>query len=302
MGRFGLSCDNLLSLDLVTAEGELVRASQTENADLFWGLRGGGGNFGVVTSFEYQLHPLGPMVLGGVLAYPIERAREGLRLYVDLTQAAPDELIAYAVLANLPEGGPPVLVVLLCYSGADLEAGERVIRPFREFGPPLLDDVRPRPYVEMQSLEDTANPAGSFNYWKANFVPEPDDAFLDTVIAQGVERPGPFATVLFEHLHGAAARVGAGETAFGTRGDSYHVSSMGMWFDPAETEGQIAWARRFAQAIQPWSTGGVYVNYLSEGEDERVRGAYLENYDRLVALKRRYDPTNFFRVNQNLTA
>ena len=299
MGRFGLSCDNLLSADLVTADGELVRASATGDADLFWGLQGGGGNFGVVTSFEFRLHPVGPMVLAGILAFPIEGARAGLGRYLELTRAAPDELTAYAVLANLPEGGPPALVVLLCYSG-DLDEGERVVAPFRRLGPPLLDDVRPRPYLEMQSLLDASNLPGAVNYWKSHFVPRPDEAFLDTVVAHGADRPGPYTTVLFEHLHGAAARIGAAETAFGTRGDSYHVSALSSWFDQQETAEQVAWARRFADAIEPWSSGGVYVNYLSEGEDERVRGAYLGNYERLVALKRRYDPANFFRVNQNV--
>jgi FAD/FMN-containing dehydrogenase len=299
MRSYGLVCDNLLSADLVTADGRSLTASATENADLFWGLRGGGGNFGVVTSFEFRLHAVGP-VLAGMLIYPLAQAREVLRVYREFTAAAPDELTVFAVLMTTPDG-MPVLALILCYNGP-LEAGEAAIRPLRQTAPPMVDQVGPMPYVVLQSMLDEGFPHGLQVYWRSHFLTGLGDDAIDALLERFAAVGSPLTAVLIEQLGGAVARVGAHDTAFGHRAAPYNLAIVARWADPTQADAHIAWTRDLWEALRP-SAAGVYVNYLGAGEGaERVRAAYDPGtYARLAELKRRYDPENVFRFNQNIT-
>jgi FAD/FMN-containing dehydrogenase len=301
LGRsHGLACDNLISADVVLADGTFVTASASEHADLFWGLRGGGGNFGVVTSFEYRLHPVSTL-LGGMLLYPIEQAKDVLRFYREFSLAAPDELSTLAVLMTVPDIGSPVVAIPVCYTGP-IEQGEAVIQPLREFGPPLADLTGPMPYEQIQTLMDEGFPFGVRNYWKSSFLVGLPDEAIDTIVDHFAAVPSPLSAVAVEQFGGAYRRVGREETAFCHRDWDYNLLIISRWQDAAEDEQQVRWTRDLWQAVQPASAGGVYVNYLEEGQEgaDRIRAAYGPNYDRLVALKNQYDPTNFFRRNQNI--
>lgn len=300
--RFGLSSDNLQSVDLITANGQFLTASATENADLFWGVRGGGGNFGIATSFEYQLHRVG-QVLGGIVAYPFEKAKDVLKLFREFTSGAPDEMASGIVLISLPDGTPMVGIVL-CHSGA-LAEGERIVKPLRAFGPRLIDQIGPIPYTAAQQLIDGFYPPGLQNYWKSSFLKTISDEVIDIMVEYCAKRPSPICHGLIEHqLGGAVRRVDRDATAFGQRDAEYSFMSLGVCTDAADAEKCTRWAREFWNAVQPWSTGGVYVNYLGQEVDEgvgRIEAAYgREKYARLVALKNKYDPANLFRLNQNI--
>src|SRR6266852_1925000 len=300
--KYGLTCDNLLSVDLVTANGQFLTTSVAENADLFWGMRGGGGNFGVVTSFEYQLHPVGP-VLAGIVAYPFEKAKEVLKLFREFTSGAPDEMASGIVLISLPDG-TPVVGIVVCHSGA-LAEGERVVKPLMTFGPRLIDQIGPIPYTAAQQLIDGFYPPGLQNYWKSSFLKAISDEAIDVMVAYCAKRPSPMCHGLIEHqLGGAVRRVDREATAFGQRDAEYSFMSLGVCAEASEAEKCTRWAWEFWDAMQPWSTGGVYVNYLGREADEgsgRVEAAYgPEKYARLVALKNKYDPGNLFRLNQNI--
>ncbi|MDR5866149.1 FAD-binding oxidoreductase [Halomonas koreensis] len=297
--KYGLACDNLLSADVVTAEGKLVTASADEHPDLFWGLRGGGGNFGVVTSLEYRLHPVGP-VLAGELVFPLDRAKEVLRRYRDWSSAAPDELRADATLLSGPEG--PVLDIIVCWCG-ELEEGEKVVQPLRSMGAPLLDSVAPVPYAVVQNrLAEVFRP-GLRHYWKAGFMRTFSDAAIDAMVdAFTDDLPAPLAAIAIEHLGGEIGRVGSQDTAFAYRHAQHSVLVLRMWHDPADSGANIAWGRRCFHAAAPFLEEGAYVNYLGDEGEAKVRSAFGANYQRLAALKRRYDPTNLFRFNQNIPA
>lgn len=300
--RYGLACDNLLSVDLVTANGQSLTTSATEHEDLFWGVRGGGGNFGVVTSFEYRLHPLGP-VLAGIVAYPFQKATEILKLFREFTGAAPDDLASSVVLITLPDG-TPVVGIVVCYNGPVAE-GERVLKPLRAFGSLLMDQIGPMPYTAAQKLIDGFYPPGLQNYWKSSFLKEVSDEAIDIMVAYCAKRPSPMCHGLIEHqLGGAVSRISHEATAFNHRDVQYSFMSIGQCTAPAEAEKCVRWARDFWEAMQPYSTGGVYVNYLGQEADEgaeRIKAAYgPEKYQRLSALKNKYDPTNLFRLNQNI--
>ena len=298
MGKHGLSCDNLISADLVTADGALVSASAERNPDLFWGLRGGGGNFGVVTSFEYQLHPVGP-VLAGMVIHPMARAKEMLRFYRDFCRGCPDEMLAAAALMTSHEG-EPVAVIIASYIG-DLAEGERAMAPLRKFGTPLADTIAPTSYVQLNTLFDAAVPYGGVQrYWKSSFLDELGDQLLDIMVARAAKMLSPMSMVLFFHMHGAAARVDRDATAFGLRRDQWDYDAISQWNDPAETAGHIQWTRDYWTAVEPFASGEVYVNHLDAEEATRIRAAYSGNYERLVALKNKYDPANLFRMNQNI--
>ena len=299
-GKFGLSCDNLLSVDLITAEGELRTVSAAENAGLFWGVRGGGGNFGVVTSFEYRLHPVG-RVLGGVVLYPFSRAREALIFYRDFATTAPDELNTVGALITLPDGAPAV-AILVCFNG-DLETGEKVLRPLRSFGPPLVDHVARMPYRQVQTLLDASTARGRRNYLKTIMMRNISDGAIDLMVERFATVPSPLSSTFFQQLGNAASRIDATATAFSHRGVLCEWNCRATWLDPAEDGRNMAWARGLAEAMLPHSTGGEYVNHLGLEADEgseRIRAAYGANYERLVALKTKYDPTNLFRHNQNI--
>jgi FAD/FMN-containing dehydrogenase len=308
MRKHGLAADNVLSADVVTADGELVRASARENSDLFWGLRGGGGNFGVVTSFQYGLHSVGPTVLAGVLLYPAAKAREVLHAYRNFIAKAPNELTTIVVLRMAPPApfipeslhGQPVVVIAACYAGP-VDEGERVIGPLRRFGAPLVDFIHPTPYVSHQSLFDPTAPHGLGYYWKSEFVPSLSDALIETLAdrAWGMVTPESY-TIIF-HLGGAVAERDPEGSAFEDRRAAHAVNIDAVWSEPARASECIAWTRDLWSAVRPYSTGRVYVNFLGEEGQDRVKSAYGEaKYERLQALKRKYDPTNFFRMNQNV--
>ena len=301
MGKYGLSCDNLLSVDLVTADGKLLHASASENADLFWGVRGGGGNFGVVTSFEYQLHAVG-QILGGMVIHPLEKAPEVLRFFQEFTRTAPDALIAFASLLNAPDGAP-VVALIACYNGP-LAEGEKVLQPLRAFGPPLVDQIGPMAYTALQHMLVEGFPPGQQNYWKSNFLRDLSDDTI-AVIVEGFKRaPAPTSAVAIEYIGGAVSRVSDDATAFNHRRSPYNLLIVGIWPKPADNAANIRWVREFWDAAQPFSSGGVYVNYLGQTADEgaeRIKEAYgVTKYERLLTLKKKYDPTNLFRLNQNI--
>ncbi len=275
-----------------------MTASAEENPDLFWSLRGGGGNFGVVTSFEYKLHPVGP-VLAGMVIHPMTEARDVLRFYRDFARGCPDEMLAAAALMTSPEG-TPVVVIIASYIG-DLAKGERLIAPLRKFGTPLADTIAPTSYVQLNTLFDAAVPYGGVQrYWKSSFLSELGDELLNIMIARAAKMLSPMSMVLFFHMHGAAARVDRNATAFGLRHDQWDYDVISQWTDPAESADHIGWTREYWNAVEPFASGEVYVNHLDAEEATRIRAAYGGSYDRLVALKNKYDPTNLFRMNQNI--
>ena len=298
-GRFGLACDNLIAADVVTADGRLLHASEQENADLFWGLRGGGGNFGIATSLEYRLHPVGPIVVSGPVFHPAARAREVLRFYREFSANEPDELTTYAGLLTGPDGTPLVGIVP-CYSG-EPEQGEKMVERLRQFGPPAVDMIGRMPYTAVQRMFNDAFPPGRYNYWKSSLTPEISDDLIEVLVEHMARVPSPHTAVMLEHYHGAYSRKAPTATAYSHRRPTYDVVIIGNWTDPADNARNTEWVRGLFAAVQPEVSKAVYVNFLDgdEGAD-RVRAAYGENYDRLVALKRTYDPTNFFRMNQNV--
>jgi FAD/FMN-containing dehydrogenase len=307
--KHGATVDNVLSVDLVTAEGELLAASGAENPDLFWGIRGGGGNFGVVTSFEYGLHPVGPVVLAGPVFHHLEDAREVLAFYREFVVTAPDELMTIFELSVappvpfLPEDvhGKPIVMVGACYAGAP-EDGNEVVRPLKEFGNPIVDLLEPKLYTALQSMFDAGVPHGWHRYWKSVELPPLTDDAIDTLVEHASVQTSPKSYCIVFHLGGALARATGGETAFSQRDAAHNVVINAVWTDDdPEGERHVAWARDFFSAMQPHAGGRVYVNFLGDEGAERVRQAYGDKqYERLVELKRAYDPTNFFRHNQNI--
>ena len=297
--KYGLTVDNLVSADVVTADGRLLTASAKENQDLFWGLRGGSGNFGVVTSFEYQLHAVGPTILGGMVAYPLGRAKEVLRFYRQFAKAAPDDVTTYAGFVT-PPGGETVAALFCCCCGP-LDKGEEVIRPLRSLGSPVQDLLGPMPYVAQQRLFDGAFPAGSYYYAKAGSLADLTDEAIEVFAEYAATKPSPLSGVLVQTVCGAASRVDSDATAFPHRRLPYAPVIVSRWLDTATSEKNIGWARDFWKALDPLAGGGVYVNDLSHDDADRVRTAYGANYERLAALKKAYDPDNLFRLNPNIT-
>jgi len=301
MGNYGLACDNLISVDVVTADGRLLTASKSRNEDLFWGLRGGGGNFGIATSFEFQLHPVGPM-LGGILIHRLDKAAEAIKFYDEFTRTSPDELGTFVGFVTSPEG-ERVMAIFVSYNGA-IEEGERILKPLREFGPPLADMISPMRYVQVQRMMDDGFPAGRQNYWKSNFLKGLDTQAINVIIDHVAKAPSPHSAVAIEQFSGAVNRVSINDTAFNHRDARYNLLIVGIWTDAAAKADNVRWVRELWDAMAPYSSGGVYVNYLGQEADEgaeRVKSAYgPEKYARLVALKQKYDPTNLFRLNQNI--
>ena len=298
MSRYGYTIDNLLSAEVVLADGRLTTASPTTHADLFWALRGGGGNFGVVTTFEYRLHEIGP-VLAGLIAYPLDRLPDLLALYREFVASAPDELTLYAAAMTVP-AGEQVCALLPVWCG-DLGEGERRLASLRALGPPLIDTVQPQPYVAVQTMLDAAAPYGRHNYWKSSFITDvpPDAASVFTEYAR--RTTSPYSLMLLEHVHGAPTRVPRGATAFSIRDELFDCVAIASWEPAEDSAPHLAWAREFWSAMQPWSAGRVYGNVLGYDESSRRREAYGENYERLAQLKAVFDPTNLFCVNQNIS-
>jgi FAD/FMN-containing dehydrogenase len=309
MRKHGATVDNLLSADVVTARGEIVTASEEENPDLFWAIRGGGGNFGVVTSFEYRLHPVGPVVLAGPVFHLLEDAPEVLRFYREFIAGAPDELTTIFELSVAPPApflpeevhGKQVVMVGACYAGSPDEGAE-VVRPLKQFGRPIVDLLEPKRYTALQSMFDPMVPHGWHRYWKSVELPPLTDTAIDTLVEHAPAVTSPKSYCIVFQLGGALARVSEDETAFSQRDAAHNVNVNAVWTeeDP-DAERHIAWAREYFDALQPHAGGRVYVNFLGEEGGTRVRQAYgARNYERLVELKRAYDPTNLFRLNQNI--
>jgi len=308
MRKYGLTCDNLEAADLVTADGRLVRASEHENPDLYWGLRGGGGNFGIVTSFEFRLHRVGPTVLAGPIFFPGEQATQILRGYREYTADLPDEMTTLVNLTTAPPApflpaevhGKKVVAIIGVYAGPPDE-GRRIAEPLRHLGTPITDLNGPMPYTMMQSLLDGLFSPGARNYFKAGYLAGLSDEAIDTLVRFHGTSISPSSEIHIQHLGGAVARVPDSATAFGGRGAPYLMNVVARWTDPDTDDAQIAWARELYAAAEPFTTGGTYVNFLSEGDD-RVAAAYgPDKLERLARLKEVWDPTNAFRLNQNVT-
>jgi FAD/FMN-containing dehydrogenase len=309
MRKHGATVDNLVSVDLVTAEGDVLTASEDENPDLFWGVRGGGGNFGIATSFEYRLHLVGPIVLAGPIFHALEDAPEVLRFYREFVAAAPDELTTIFELEMapplpfLPEDvhGKPIVMIGACYAGA-AEDGIEVVRTLKEFGNPIADKLEPKPYTALQSMFDPFVPHGWHRYWKSVELPPLTDAAIDTLVEHASAQTSPKSYCIVFQLGGALARVGEDETAFSQRDGAHNVNINAVWTeDDSDGDRHVAWAQDYFSALQPHAGEHVYVNFLGDEGADRVRQAYGERqYERLAALKRAYDPTNFFRLNQNI--
>jgi FAD/FMN-containing dehydrogenase len=298
-GRYGLTCDNLLSAELVTADGERLRASADEHPDLFWAIRGGGGNFGVVTSFEFQLHPVGPTIYGGMVAHPLERAGEVLRFYRDYCASNPDEVNTACAMMTTPDGAR-IIAIAACHCGS-LEDGEKALRPVKAFGAPVVDQMGPIPYLALQTSLDDAFPRGRRYYWKSALVTELRDGHIEAMPEQFAAAPSPHTAFLLQQVGNAANRVAPDATAFAHRDARWDALVLSGWEDAAEDARQMAWSREVYQSWRPFCTDASYTNALS-GEDrqEDVRASYGSAYRRLSQIKARYDPANLFRMNANV--
>jgi FAD/FMN-containing dehydrogenase len=305
--KYGMSVDNLVSADVVTADGELVHASADAHEDLFWAIRGGSGNFGVVTMFEFQLHPVGPEVFGRLVVLPLQQAKDALVKYRAAVDAMPEELSVWAVLRLAPPlpflppevHGKPIVAFAICYTGA-LEEGPSAVEEVRRFGTPYGEHLGPMPYATWQKAFDPLLAPGARNYWKSHNLAELPDGLLDAVIDAIGKLPSPQCEIFFGLIGGQTSRIAVDATAYPNRDAKYVMNVHGRWDDASEDERCIAWARAFFEAAAPFALGSVYVNFLTEDETERVGAAYGPNLERLVAVKTRYDPHNLFRHNQNI--
>ena len=296
-GACGMTIDNLLAADVVLADGRLVRASSGENSDLFWALRGGGGNFGVVTAFEYRLHAISQIV-GGMVVHPYSAARDVLKFYGTFLETAPDPLTVAAANLTGPDGHK-VCAIVCTYAGP-VEEGLKAVRPIKEFGSPVVDIVGPMPYLGQQSLLEQGMPPNMRNYWKAEFIDRLTDGFIDTWVNAYADAVSPMSIQLLFPIHGAAAKVAPDATAFPCRG-GLHVGIYALWKPGEPDEPNVTWVRNTWKRIQPFAAGGLYVNEIGEDDGrDRVRQAYGVNYARLAAIKKKYDPTNLFRLNANI--
>lgn len=308
MRKYGLACDNLRAAEVITADGQRRTASEEEHPDLFWGLRGGGGNFGIVTGFEFELHPVGPTVLAGLVFHPLARAREFMRFVREFVATAPDELTAIVIMRQAPQAaflppevrGTPVVALGVCYSGP-VDEGERVVRPVKAFAKPLVDLIRPMRFVDFQQISDGSWAPGFQNYWKSTYLAGLPDAAIEALVDFASTITSPLSDMKIAHQGGAVARIAEEATAFGNRHASLNLNINTRWTDSGEADRHIAWTRALFDAMQPFSTGGVYINFLGDEGEDRVRAAYGPRiYERLVALKSTYDPRNLFRLNQNI--
>jgi FAD/FMN-containing dehydrogenase len=301
MAHYGLALDNLRSVELVMADGLVVHASADEHADLFWAVRGGGGNFGIATSLEYRLHPVGPMVTGGLVVHPMANAKDMLRFFRDSAASLPDEITIVGALLGAPDGsGAKLSAIAACHSGRASD-GPAAVRPFKAFGSPVMDTMGPLPYVQINTMLDGAFPRGALNYWKSHFLPALSDEAIDTLVDCFEKCPSPLSQIVLEHLHGAVTRVPVGDTACALRAEGFNLLFLSQWLDAAENERGIRWARESYAAIRPFAGSTRYLNYLGDDEaSDAVAAAYGPNYRRLRELKAKYDPENFFHMNQNI--
>jgi FAD/FMN-containing dehydrogenase len=305
--KYGLTIDNLISADVVTADAKLLRASGKENSDLFWALRGGGGNFGVVTSFEFKLHPLGPEVLSGLIVHPLENARELLPLFRRIAREAPDELTIWVIMRKAPPlpflpaawHGKEVLVFAACYAG-DMKDGEKAFKALRALGKPIADVIAPHPFTAWQAAFDPLLTPGARNYWKSHDFADLPDAAVNVILNSVRELPSPECEVFIAHVGGAMARIPGNATAYPNRDAHFVMNVHTRWQDKAQDQACMAWARHLFEATAPFAADSVYVNFMPDDENDRVEKAYGTNYRRLAEIKRRYDPANLFRMNQNI--
>jgi FAD/FMN-containing dehydrogenase len=300
MAKYGLASDNLLAVELVTAEGDVLRVDGTSHPDLFWALRGGGGNFGVATSFTFRLRKVGTIV-GGLIAHPFDAAPGLLRFYRDAVAASSDDLTVFAGLVHAPDGSGTKLAALVVFHTGNAEQAERDLEPFKTWGSPLVVDVGAMPYPVMNTILDAGFPSGSLNYWLSRFTRGLPDELIDTAVERFATVPSPMTAILFEHFHGAVTRVGATETAVPHRDEGWNLLIPSVWTDPADNAANIAWTRDTFSALRPYFADGRWLNYLGDDQaDDAIRAAYGPNYDRLREVKRRYDPENVFHLNHNI--
>jgi FAD/FMN-containing dehydrogenase len=300
MAKYGLAADNLLAIELVTAEGDVLQVDGASHQDLFWALRGGGGNFGVATSFTFRLHPV-KGVVGGLIAHPIDAAPELLRFYRDAVADASDELTVFAGLVHAPDGSGAKLAALVAFYVGDAGEAEHALAPFKAWGSPLVIDVGPMPYPVMNTILDAGFPDRSLNYWLSSFTRGLPDELIDVAVERFATVPSPMTPILFEHFHGAVTRIKATETAVPHRDRGWNLLIPSVWTDPAETEANVAWSRETFEAMRPYFGRGRWLNYLDDDQaEDAIRAAYGPNYDRLREVKRRYDPDNVFHLNHNI--
>jgi FAD/FMN-containing dehydrogenase len=300
MGKYGLTMNSLLAVEMVTADGRVLRASSDEHPDLFWAVRGGGGNFGIVTTFEFHLHPVATL-LSGLIFYPMDRTLEVLQLYREFSRTTPDELTAYAGLATMPNG-LAAAAIGVCYCGS-LEEGERLLAPVRTLGSPLADMIRPMTYLELISMLDAGVPRGHSYYSKAHSLKQLDDEAFQIMFDYSAMRTTPAEQIALQHVHGAASRIGPTETAFALREEHYAFQIMTSWNEEGTTgqaNAHMDWTRRLWTEIEPFATAETYSNYLEDEGEAQVRTSYGANYERLARVKNTYDPTNFFHLNHNI--
>jgi FAD/FMN-containing dehydrogenase len=300
MAKYGLAADNLLAVELVTAEGDVLRADAASHSDLFWALRGGGGNFGVATSFTYRLHPV-QTVVGGLIAHPIDAAPALLRFYRDAVADVSDDLTVFAGLVHAPDGSGAKLAALVVFHTGGADDAERELEPFTAWGSPLLVEVGSMPYPVMNTLLDAGFPAGALNYWLSSFTRGLPDELIDLAAERFASVPSPMTAILFEHFHGAVTRVGATETAVPHREQGWNLLIPSVWIDPSDSEANIAWSRDTFAAMRPHFGEGRWLNYLGDDQaEDAIRAAYGPNFERLREVKRRYDPDNVFHLNHNI--
>ena len=305
--KYGMTIDNLISVEVVTADGKKIRASENDNPDLFWAIRGGGGNFGVVTQFEFQLFPVGPEIVAGLIVFPFDQAKQVLTKYRQFVASAPEEFNVWVVLRKAPPlpfllesvHGKEVVVLPIFYSGAVAEA-EKFIAPLRTFGQAHGQHIGPQPYVQWQKAFDPLLTPGARNYWKSHNFTELSDGAIDSMIEYAGKLPSPQCEIFIGHIAGAANRVPSDAMAYAHRDAKFVLNVHGRWEDTAQDGNCIGWARAFFKASAPYASAGAYVNFMTEDEGERVTAAYGSNYDRLAQLKRRFDPENVFHLNQNI--
>jgi FAD/FMN-containing dehydrogenase len=299
MAKYGLAADNVLAVELVNAEGEVLQVTEDSDPDLFWALRGGGGNFGIATTFTYRLHPL-EMVTGGLIAHPVEAAPELLRFYRDAVADCPDDLTVFAALAHAPDGSGVKLAAMVVFHTGDEEQAEADLAPFKSWGSPAVVEVGRMPYQVMNTLLDAGYPAGALNYWLASFADTLSDGLIDEMVERFASVPSPMSAILMEHFHGAVTRVGVTDTAVPHRHEGWNVFIPSVWTDRAETDENVAWTRETFRAFGPHLEERRWLNYLGDDESDAVKAAYGPNYERLLELKRRYDPENVFHHNHNI--
>jgi len=300
MAKHGLAADNLLAVDLVNAAGEVIDVTEASDPDLFWALRGGGGNFGIATTFTYRLHPLA-MVTGGLIAHPIDAAPELLRFYHDAVADCSDDLTVFAALLHAPDGSGTKLAAMAVFHTGDEEQAEQDLAPFKSWGSPLMVEVGRMPYPVMNTLLDDGYPTGSLNYWLSSFTRGLPDGLLETIVERFASVPSPMTTILLEHFHGAVTRVGVTDTAVPHRAEGWNLVIPSVWMDPAATDENVAWTRETHRAFGPHLDEARWLNYLGDDQGvDAVRAAYGPNYERLLEAKRRYDPENVFHHNHNI--